>query len=128
MIEFNQQISNYLKMLVKGGEKMSVMEEVLLEEYDRSIRISTALEEEIKNLPKGSLQKKVINGKEYWYLQYRENDSIKSDYVKIDNLERIKNDIAKRKSDIVALREQKKSQRMIEKALGKEFINEHSAD
>lgn len=107
---------------------MSVMEEVLLEEYDRSIRISNALEEEIKNLPKGSLQKKVINGKEYWYLQYRENDSIKSDYVKIDNLERIKNDIAKRKSDIVALREQKKSQRMIEKALGKEFINEHSAD
>lgn len=107
---------------------MSIMEDVLLEEYDRSKRISKALEEEIASIPKGSIQKKIINGKEYCYLQYRANNSIKSDYIKPDEVEKIKSAIEKRKNDIVALREQKKSQKQIEKALGKDFINEHAAN
>ena len=37
---------------------MSVLEEVMLEEYERSIIIYRLLAEEIKMLPKGSIQKK----------------------------------------------------------------------
>ena len=42
---------------------MSIIDEVLLEEYERSLRISRALENENRDLPKGSIQKKKINNK-----------------------------------------------------------------
>ena len=43
---------------------MSIIDEVLLEEYERSLRISRALENENRDLPKGSIQKKKINNNE----------------------------------------------------------------
>ena len=39
---------------------MSIVEEVLLEEYERSVRISRALKKENSTLPKGSIQRKRI--------------------------------------------------------------------
>ena len=47
---------------------MTVMEEVLLEEYMRALRIERLLNSEIAELPKGSIQKKKIKGREYFYL------------------------------------------------------------
>ena len=69
---------------------MSLVGEVLEEEYDRSIRLSNALQKEINALPNGSLQKKNINGKEYWYLQYREGEKVKSKYIRNVDVEEIK--------------------------------------
>ena len=45
---------------------MTVMEEVLLEEYMRALRIERLLYSEIAELPKGSIQKKKIKGREYF--------------------------------------------------------------
>ena len=83
---------------------MSLVGEVLEEEYDRSIRLSNALQKEINALPNGSLQKKNINGKDYWYLQYRDGDKVKSKYIKNDDIEQMKEKIAKRKENVKALK------------------------
>lgn len=107
---------------------MTILEDVLLEEYVRNLRIEQLLKDEIDSLPKGSLQKKQINGKEYFYLQYRSGDTVKSKYIKTSDCESITNQLEKRKSDIRALKEIQKTKGQIEKALGKDFINEHTAE
>lgn len=116
-----------LDLLVMKGYLMSILAEVLEEEYDRSIRLSNALQKEINDLPNGSLQKKNINGKDYWYLQYREGKKIKSKYIKSIEVEEMKEKIAKRKENIEALKEQRQIQNQLSKALGKDFVYEYAA-
>ena len=107
---------------------MSVLEEVLLEEYDRSMRIKAAIEKEQESLPKGSIQKKLIHGVECYYLQFRENDKVKSKYINANDLDAYKENISKRKENAARLKELKQSIKQIEKALGKDVINEYSAN
>lgn len=104
----------------------SVFEEILLEEYERSIEHINFYKNEIKKLPRGSIQKKRISGKEYFYLQYKEKGSVKSQYVKKKDLESLQEKISYRKSCEKSMQIQQKSKRQIERALGKEFLNEHS--
>ena len=70
---------------------MSVLEEVLLEEYDRSMRIINAIKAEQQTLPRGSVQKKLIGGKEYYYLQYRDGSKVRSNYIKECDIDDIRN-------------------------------------
>lgn len=107
---------------------MSVLEEVLLEEYDRSMRVISAIKAEQRTLPKGSVQEKLISGRKYLYLQYRDGDKIRSDYIKKMDVESIINGIRKRKENDVAIKELEKSIEQIRKALGKDVINEHTAE
>lgn len=107
---------------------MSIVEEVLLEEYERSIRISKALKSENSTLPKGSIQRKHINNHDYYYLMFREDGKVKSQYIAEADVEEISRQIELRKENAKALKEQEQSRRKIEKALGKEYIDEHSAE
>ena len=61
---------------------MSVLDEVLKEEYDRLIRMRIAMSFEYEALPKGSISKKNIRGCDCYYLQYREGDKVISKYIK----------------------------------------------
>ena len=101
---------------------MTIIEEVLLEEYQRTLRIKNALLAEIEQLPKGSLQKKKIKGKEYC-----EGDSVKSQYVREPMVGIFQEQINKRRDNLSALKELEKTLLQIERALGKEFIDEHTA-
>ena len=51
----------------------------------------------LESLPKGYISKKVIHGKEYFYLQYLENGKIISKYVKEQDLDNLKHSLSKRK-------------------------------
>lgn len=107
---------------------MSVLEEVLLEEYDRSMRVIHAIQAEQKALPKGSVQEKLIGGRKYLYLQYRDGNKVRSDYIKESDIDNIRSGLKKRKDNDKALKELKKSIEQIEKALGKDLINEHTTE
>lgn len=107
---------------------MAIIDEVLLEEYERSIRISKALEKENRDLPKGSIQKKNINNHNYYYLMFREGDKVKSQYVADGDVKALKQQIQLRKQNQKALKEQEQSRRKIVKALGEEYINEHTTE
>lgn len=100
---------------------MSILEEVLLEEYDRSQRLCQAIRIEYDSLPKGSIRARVIRGHEYFYLNYRVGNKVKSDYVPASEVEELKRKIQRRRELKIALDEQERSQLQIKRALGKDF-------
>ena len=105
---------------------MSVLEEVLLEEYGRSLRVSEALEAELAGLPRGSVRERVIGGRSYYYLQYREGGHVRSDYIPRDAVDGVREQLRLREEDIAALREQERSRRQIERALGRDYVRERA--
>ena len=107
---------------------MTILEEVLLEEYNRILRTEALIRKELQDLPKGYISRKTIKGKEYFYLQFREDGKIRSRYIKREHLQSFQEKIELRKKDESALKELTHSKATIVKALGKEFINEHTAD
>ncbi len=97
---------------------MSVLEDVLKEEYARSLRFSRLIEEELATLPKGSVRVRMIRGREYYYLNHREGDRVISDYIPASKIESVRAKVARRRELKEALREQERSRRQIERALG----------
>lgn len=59
---------------------MGVIKGVLREELDNSMRMQVDYQRELKKLPKGSLVKKRIKGRDYYYLLMRENGKVKFVY------------------------------------------------
>ena len=107
--------------------KITIFEEVLLEEYDRANRRIALAEKELSELPKGVLTKKKIRGKEYTYLQWREGKKVKSKYVAKDKVPEIRKLLDLRKQRVEIINESIKSKKQTEKALGKGLIDEYFA-
>lgn len=66
-------------------------------------------EKELSVLPVGYLSRKVINGKERFYLQWNENGKIKSKYVKENDLSDVKEQVERRKELQTKLKELRSS-------------------
>lgn len=98
---------------------MSVLEDVLREEYSRSLRLSQLMEQELAGLPKGCIRARVINGHTYYYLNHREGSKVASDYVRSSDVETLRAQLLRRRELKAALKEQETSRRQIERALGK---------
>lgn len=96
---------------------MSALDGVMREEHDRLGRIIAKVEQEINELPKGYISEKKINGKNYCYLQFRENGKVKSVYIKNDELDAYRNLIARRNELIIKLKELKADKKKLEKVL-----------
>ena len=105
---------------------MSIIEEMLLEEYDRSKRVSAALEKEFAELPRGSVRERVISGKKYYYLQFRDGGHVRSLYIPRSEVGELRRLIERRKEVVSAMKEQERSRCQIERALGRRFIDEHT--
>lgn len=101
------------------GDIVSVLEDVLEEEYARSRRLLNLMEQEICLLPKGSIRMRNIKGHEYCYLNYRVGDKVKSDYVPAKEVDVLRAKIERRRALAAAIREQKQSQKQIIRALGR---------
>lgn len=97
---------------------MSVLEDVLSEEYARSLRLSRLMEKELTTLPKGSVRVRTIRGREYYYLNHREGDRVKSDYIPASEVEEVRAKVDRRRELKAALKEQERSRKQIERALG----------
>jgi len=72
---------------------------MLQEEKQRNLEMQEACQGEIYSLPKGSIVVKNISGNSYYYLKYRQNDKIKTDYIGKDEnaADSVKRGIEKRK-------------------------------
>ena len=55
------------------------------------------LEQQIDNLPAGSITKKIIKGKEYFYHRWTENKKRREKYIPAGQLENFRAQIAQRK-------------------------------
>lgn len=90
---------------------MSVLEDVLEEEYARSSRLLGLMEQEIGLLPKGSIRTRNIKGHEYCYLNYRVGDKVKSDYVPAADVDELRAKIERRRALAAAIRESRSNLR-----------------
>lgn len=97
---------------------MSVLNGILNEEYDRLNRVIFRIEQELSELPKGYISEKKINGKVYYYLQYRENGKLKSVYLKGDDIMSYRSLIEHRNELQSKLKELRLDRKKIEKVLG----------
>lgn len=96
---------------------MSVLMGVLQEELDRLDRERAVYEEQLQLLPKGYISKKKISGKEYYYLQRREDGKIVSKYIAAEDLPKIEVQVKRRKRLEAALRRIRDDQRKLRKVL-----------
>jgi hypothetical protein len=60
---------------------MSFFAATTLREAKTMIALYEAYEKQLENLPKGSLRTKERNGKKYFYLSYRSNGKVVTEYV-----------------------------------------------
>ena len=96
---------------------MGVLDSVMREEYDRINRIMHNIEVEINSLPKGYISEKKIKGKIYYYLQYRENNKVKSSYLKKETVDSYRALIEHRKELEKELKYMKADRRKLERVL-----------
>jgi len=96
---------------------MSILHDVLQEEWDRVRQLAAIYQEELALLPKGSLTYKMIRGKAQPYLQWREGDKIKSRYVKRAELADLEKSLERRKELQKAIKRMEADQKSLEKVL-----------
>ena len=76
---------------------MRVIKSVLEEELHNSLRMKKVYEKALKKLPRGSLSKKNIKGRPYYYLNERKGSKVVSKYLgKISEKEKNKFDEVKK--------------------------------
>jgi hypothetical protein len=100
---------------------MSILSEILNEEYERLNRTISSYEAMAAELPKGSLRKKRINGREYAYLQWRDGKKIKSKYIKSSEKDAIAELINRRRQYEREIRSLNESKKQFDKVVGREL-------
>ena len=66
---------------------MSIIKNVLMEEFERLERMEKSYRDKVNKLPKGALIVKNINNRQYNYLVYRENQKVIQKYLKLSDKE-----------------------------------------
>jgi len=96
---------------------MPPVEELLKKELERLSARQEAVQQEIDDLPRGYVSKKAIKGRDYFYLQHREGQSVKSQLIKQGALESILEKLQQKQQLKQELREIKKERKQIERLL-----------
>jgi len=78
---------------------MGIIRSVILDEYDRNLRMQQAYLRELEQLPKGSISPKMINGRVYYYWMYREDGKVFNKYIsaKDNDIKSLKELVQKRR-------------------------------
>jgi len=98
---------------------MTIIESVIRDEYDRNLRMQEAYCQEIAKLPRGSVTRKVINGKTYYYLMYREAGKVENKYLskKDNDIDDLVKQVQKRRELESLIKKLRKEQKEMEKYL-----------
>lgn len=96
---------------------MSILDEVLQEEYERLTRMKKRMREEMESLPKGYISKKIIRGHEYYYLQHREGKRIVSSYIKKSEITAFEAQIERRRNLNTSLKDINTQMKKIERVI-----------
>ena len=110
-------------MVMKGALgviSMTILLDVLKEEYSRSLRFQSSILKELSTLPKGYISVKKINGKERYYLQVREGIRVKSKYISSTQINELRNQIERRNELQNDLKDVISDLNRLKKALGKD--------
>lgn len=89
----------WCKLGAWGDGMETVIYGMLQEEKQRNLRLQDTYKQEIGALRKGSIMRRNISGKNYYYLKYRENNKVRTDYIGKDLsiIEEVRRETEKRK-------------------------------
>ena len=106
-----------MKTNIEG--KRGIMNGVLKEEYNRLEKMEKFYYEEIVKLPKGSLLKRTISNRPYYYLKLRDENTgeVKSLYVKASEVPQISKRINERRRLTQLLRQIRADKEVLRKVL-----------
>lgn len=97
---------------------MNYISEIIIREKERLTELKSSYENQLERLPKGSVQKKVQNGKVYYYLAFRDSNRVITKYIGGDSeAKKIKEQVEKRKHAVAMIKKIKEELKRIEKAL-----------
>lgn len=99
---------------------MSILESVIIDEYNRLNKLLDEYNNQIKLLPFGSISVKNIKGSNYCYLAYREGYKVIYKYIgkeKTGKVKELREKIEKRKKIEKKVRELKKELKDVKKVL-----------
>jgi hypothetical protein len=101
------------------GKGPSVLRGILEEEMERSARMEARVLKELESMPKGSLQVKVIRGREYLYRCFRDGKKVKSVFVPEGEAAALGALLARRRELEAALRRLAADRRLALRVLGR---------
>lgn len=99
---------------------MSILVEILNDEYERLKSLFEEYNNQVKFLPLGSISIKNIKGKNYCYLAYRERDKVKYKYIGKEEsikVKELKDKIEKRRNIQIKIKEIKSEINEIKKVI-----------
>jgi len=94
---------------------MPIIIDVLKEEQERIERNEKIYQQELDELPKGSLVKKKRGNREYFYISYRVEGRTKQEYLKMspEEIDELKTKIEKRRRLEQSLRKLKQEKKLV---------------
>ena len=105
---------------------LSTLEVRLLDEYYRCEHALGVHEKNYAKMgPKKYISKKVIGGRPYLYLQWRENGRIRSQYIKKEDQDEWMRNVQFQKDEAESIKNLKRNMKQLEKALGRKLIDEY---
>ena len=94
---------------------MKVLKGIISDSWRYYRNIRSQLERKIKQLPKGSVKKRVLGNQVYFYLQYRVGDKVVHKYLGKEKPEKLEREARERRALIRQLRQVKGSLRLLSK-------------
>ena len=110
------------KKIIPKESELSILQAELIDQYFRAQRGIEAYQKEIELLPRGYISNKIISGKAYSYLQWREGKKVHSRYIKKSELESVVIEIRKRRAREESIKRLEDSMKDIIKFMGRELI------
>lgn len=99
---------------------MNSIQDVLREELEYELKMLEQYRRVVDDLPRGSLWKKIVNSRVYYYLAYREGRKVKFDYIgklSDENLKAMREKIGKRKRYKILIKDLNKEIKYLKKLL-----------
>jgi len=95
------------------------LRQVLEEQIRRNHKNIAMYQEKVSSLPKGTIHVRKVNGKEYYYLKFRDSEGKRVDrYIKKIDLAIVKHELNTRKQIEQWIKEMEDDIKLAEKALG----------
>jgi len=98
---------------------MRVLQGILSESKEYYLQAREKIKKKLANLPKGSVKKRMIAGKKYYYLQQRIGNRVVHKYLGKGRPEEVASEIRKRKALNVELRKVNEALRIIKRSEGR---------
>ena len=95
---------------------MKVLSGILKESKEYYINIHKELTNRIKSLPKGSIKKRNIHGKVYYYLQFRNGEKVVHKYLGKEKPVKIEKDLKERNLMVEQLKQVEQALKILERS------------